>query len=115
MTPVTISAWLMTPCLPSKGSQEIIRMMFEVQNGTVQSRNRPIAIGAGDKLEIAISAITAPYSVILYVITSGSLGICLFFRRSACGRSPIQGTLVAYRGQPAEVRASPCPGCGDPC
>ena len=37
------SAELTSPSLPSSGIQEIIRMMFEVQNGTVQSRNRPIA------------------------------------------------------------------------
>ena len=37
------SVELTSPSLPSSGIQEIIRMMFEVQNGTVQTRNRPIA------------------------------------------------------------------------
>ena len=32
----------MMPFLPSTGSQEIMRMMLEVQNGTVHSRNSPI-------------------------------------------------------------------------
>ena len=43
MTPGVISAVLISPFLPSSGIHEIMRMMFEVQNGTVQSRNRPIA------------------------------------------------------------------------
>jgi hypothetical protein len=34
---------LISPSLPSSGIHEIMRMMFEVQNGTVQSRNNPIA------------------------------------------------------------------------
>ena len=42
--PRPISAWLTSPCFPSSGIHEIIRMMFEVQKGTVQSRKRPIAI-----------------------------------------------------------------------
>ena len=36
-----ISAWLISPCLPSNGIHEIMRMMFEVQNGTVHIRNSP--------------------------------------------------------------------------
>ncbi len=43
ITPSASSAWLIRPSLPSSGIREIIRMMLEVQNGTVQSRNRPIA------------------------------------------------------------------------
>ena len=43
MTPVSTRAALIRPFLPSSGIHEIMRMMFEVQNGTVQSRNRPIA------------------------------------------------------------------------
>ena len=43
MTPAPISALLISPSLPSSGIHEIIRMMFEVQNGTVQSRNSPSA------------------------------------------------------------------------
>ena len=43
MTPAPTSALLISPSLPSSGIHEIIRMMLEVQNGTVQSRNRPIA------------------------------------------------------------------------
>ena len=31
-----------TPLRPRNGIHEIIRMMFDVQNGTVQSRNNPI-------------------------------------------------------------------------
>ena len=42
MTPAPSSAMLIRPSLPSSGIHEIIRMMFEVQNGTVQSRNRPM-------------------------------------------------------------------------
>ena len=40
MMPAPISAWLKMPLRPRNGIQEIMRMMFEVQNGTVQSRNR---------------------------------------------------------------------------
>ncbi len=43
MTPVSINAQLISPFLPSSGIHEIMRMMFEVQNGTVHSRNSPIA------------------------------------------------------------------------
>jgi hypothetical protein len=43
MTPTLISAMLIRPSLPSSGIQEIMRMMFEVQNGTVQRRKRPMA------------------------------------------------------------------------
>ena len=35
-------SWLTTPFLPRNGSHEIMRMMLEVQNGTVHSRNNPI-------------------------------------------------------------------------
>ena len=40
--PAPISSWLKMPLRPRNGIQEIIRMMFEVQNGTVQSRNSAI-------------------------------------------------------------------------
>ena len=36
-----ISALLNTPLRPRNGIHEIMRMMFEVQNGTVHSRNKP--------------------------------------------------------------------------
>ena len=35
--------WLISPSLPSSGIHEIMRMMFEVQNGTVQIRKSPSA------------------------------------------------------------------------
>ena len=37
-----ISSWLNTPLRPRNGIHEIMRMIVEVQNGTEQSRNRPI-------------------------------------------------------------------------
>ena len=37
-----ISAWLKMPLRPRNGIHEIMRMMFEVQNGTVHSRNSAI-------------------------------------------------------------------------
>ena len=43
MTPAPTSALLISPSLPRSGIHEIIRMMLEVQNGTVQSRNSPSA------------------------------------------------------------------------
>ena len=43
MMPAEIKMELTSPFLPSSGIQEIMRMMFEVQNGTVHSRKRPIA------------------------------------------------------------------------
>ena len=43
MIPLDSRTELTRPFLPSSGIQEIIRMMFEVQNGIVHSRNRPIA------------------------------------------------------------------------
>ena len=44
MMPALISPLLISPSLPSTGRQEIMRMMLEVQNGTVQTRNSPIAV-----------------------------------------------------------------------
>ena len=40
--PSAISDWLKRPLRPRKGIQEIMRMTFEVQNGTVQSRKSAI-------------------------------------------------------------------------
>ena len=42
VTPAPCRAWLKMPLRPRNGIHEIMRMMFEVRNGTVQSRNRPI-------------------------------------------------------------------------
>ena len=42
VTPVCISAWLKMPLRPRNGIHEIMRMMFEVQNGTVHTRNSAI-------------------------------------------------------------------------
>ena len=40
--PMDCSIVLKTPFRPKKGIQEIMRMMFEVQNGIVQIRNKTI-------------------------------------------------------------------------
>src|SRR5262245_62288735 len=42
VTPSAIKDWLKSPWRPRKGIHEIMRMTLDVQNGTVQSRNRAI-------------------------------------------------------------------------
>ena len=43
MTPSLSSTVLIAPCSASTGIHEIMRITLEVQNGTVHTRNRPIA------------------------------------------------------------------------
>ena len=42
VTPAPIRIWLKMPLRPRNGIQAIIRMMLEVRNGTVQTRNKTV-------------------------------------------------------------------------
>jgi hypothetical protein len=44
MMPSWISVGLTRPLRPSTGIHEIMRMMFEVRNGTVQIRNSTVCV-----------------------------------------------------------------------
>src|SRR3954454_8016533 len=52
--PVAMSAWLKIPLRQRNGTQEIMRRMFDVQNGTVHSRNSAICADG------AVSAVYRP-------------------------------------------------------
>lgn len=46
MMPACISPEFTSPLRPSTGIQEIMRMMFDVRKGTVQTRNSTICMAA---------------------------------------------------------------------
>ena len=46
MSPICTSVELTSPLRPSTGIHEIMRMMLEVRNGTVQMRNSTVCIAA---------------------------------------------------------------------